>query len=469
MMEEQKAQRIETDSLGEVSVDTDALYGAQTVRAVENFPISGRGMPETFISVVAAIKHAAADTNRQLGLLPEPLAEWIKQAAEEINAGKWADQFPVDIFQTGSGTSTNMNVNEVIANRAIQLAGGEVGSKDPIHPNDHVNMGQSSNDVIPSAMHVSAAVQIDRWLLPELLRLAEVLEAKADEFDDVVKVGRTHLQDAVPVRLSQELRGYAAGLRNGIGRLEMAMATLEELAIGGTAVGTGLNTHPDFGQGVCTRLAEGFEIDFRPADNHFSAQSNLDAVVGTAGALKATALTLGKIAGDIRLLASGPRCGLGELKLPAIQPGSSIMPGKVNPVICESVIQVACQVVGNEAAITAGATGGVGAILELNMAMPMIAVNLLESIVLLTNVAEVFREKCIEGMSANVGRCDDLVEQSLAMCTPLAKAIGYDAAADIAKESYRTGKTVRQVALESKVLPADLLQELLDPRRQTGH
>jgi fumarate hydratase class II len=461
-------QRKERDSLGEVSVPAGALYGAQTARAIQNFPISGRAMPRVFISAVAAIKHAAAQTNGELGLLDGRRVEWIIAAAEEVMDGKWDDQFPVDVFQTGSGTSTNMNVNEVIANRAIQLAGGELGSKTPVHPNDHVNLGQSSNDVIPSAMHISASVEMHYWLLPELRRLADALAAKARQFDAVVKIGRTHLQDAVPIRLGQEFGGYAAAVDKSIERLIHDLSNLAELAIGGTAVGTGLNTHERFAAGVCRRLSEGFEIAFREAADHFAAQSILDTVAATAGDVKTAALTLGKIASDIRLLASGPRCGLGELVLPAIQPGSSIMPGKINPVICESVIQVACQILGIEAAISAGAMGGVGSIFELNMCMPMIAVNLLDSIALLSAAAEAFRTRCIDGLQANAARCSDLVEHSLAMCTVLAAQVGYDAAAEIAKTAFATGKTVRQVAMEKKVLPAEKLNELLDPMRQTG-
>ncbi|NLF31883.1 MAG: class II fumarate hydratase [Planctomycetes bacterium] len=460
--------RVESDSMGEVALPAEALYGAQTARAAANFPVSGRPMPPVFIKAVAAIKQAAAEVNGELGLLDERRVGWIATAAAEIIDDRWADQFPVDVFQTGSGTSTNMNVNEVIANRAIQLAGGAVGSRNPVHPNDHVNMGQSSNDVIPSALHVAAASEIRHWLLGELHDLARVLMERACDFDGIVKIGRTHLQDAVPVRLGQEFSGYATAVRRAIERLDRAADDLCELPIGGTAVGTGLNTHPQFASGVCSRLGEMFEMPFREASDHFAAQSNLDAVVAAAGALKGAALTLGKIASDIRLLASGPRCGIGELELPAIQPGSSIMPGKVNPVICESVVQVACQIVGCEAAVAAGATGGVGSILELNMAMPVIAVNLLDAIVLLANVAEVFRVKCLEGLKADARRCGELVERSLALCTALATAIGYDAAAAVAKEAYATGQTVRQVARARQVLPDAELDRLLDPRGQTG-
>ncbi len=467
-MTETNETRMEKDSLGEMPVPAEALYGAQTARAEANFPISGREMPPAFLSALAAIKHAAAEANGELGLLDAERVGWITSAAEEVIDGTLADHFPVDVFQTGSGTSTNMNMNEVISNRAIQLAGGVVGSKDPVHPNDHVNMGQSSNDVIPTAMHVAAATEIRHWLLPQLAELADTLAEKAGAFDDVVKIGRTHLQDAVPVRLGQEFAGYAAAVSDCMTRLERAVDELSDLPIGGTAVGTGLNTHPNFAAIVCQKLTEAYEVPFSETDNHFAAQSNPAVVAATGGTLKTTALVLGKIASDIRLLASGPRCGIGELAMPSIQPGSSIMPGKVNPVICESVIQVACQVVGCEAAIAAGATGGVGSILELNMAMPMMAVNLLDSIVLLTNVAEVFRTKCLDGLEANADRCGELVEQSLAMCTPLAAAIGYDAAADIAKEAYASGRTVREVALAMGVLEREEIERLLDARGQTG-
>jgi len=460
--------RMESDSMGEVAIAAEALYGAQTARAVANFPISGRPMPSVFIKAVAAIKHAAAEVNGELGLLDAERVAWIPAAAAEIVGDAWADQFPVDVFQTGSGTSTNMNVNEVIANRAIQLAGGTVGTREPVHPNDHVNLGQSSNDVIPTALHVAAASEIRHWLLGVLHDLARTLTEKAVALDGIVKIGRTHLQDAVPIRLGQEFGGYATAVRRAIERLDRAADDLCELPIGGTAVGTGLNTHPWFAAGVCAKLGEMFEMPFREASDHVAAQSHLDAVLAAAGALKGAALTLGKIASDIRLLASGPRCGLGELQLPAVQPGSSIMPGKVNPVICESVVQVACQVVGCEAAVAAGATGGVGSILELNVAMPVIAVNLLESIVLLANVAEAFGGKCLEHLTADADRCGELVEHSLAMCTALATAIGYDAAAAIAKEAFDSGRTVREVAREKKVLPEAELDRLLDPRGQTG-
>jgi len=361
-----------------------------------------------------------------------------------------------------------MTANEVIANRAIQLLGGVIGNTSLIHPNDHVNMGQSSNDVIPSALHVAAATAIHTDLVPALQALREALQAKAKEFDAVVKIGRTHLMDAVPIRLGQSFSGYAAQIDNVLNMLGRVVGGLCELAIGGTAVGTGLNAPKDFAAEVCRILSARAGLPFRETPNHFEAQGARDAALFASGVLKTVAIAMGKIASDIRLLGSGPRCGLAELRLPAVQPGSSIMPGKINPVICESVIQVACQVVGCDAAITAGATGGVGSILELNVAMPMIAFNLLTAIGLLANAARSFEAKCIRGLSADEGRCRQLVEQSLAMVTALAPKIGYDAAADIAKEAHAAGKTIRQICLEKGVLGEAELNDLLDARTQTG-
>jgi fumarate hydratase class II len=374
----------------------------------------------------------------------------------------------VDVFQTGSGTSTNMNANEVIANRAIQLLGGKVGDRKLVHPNDHVNMGQSSNDVIPTALHVSAAVAMQKELVPALQRLRETLRGKGDEFDNIVKIGRTHLMDAVPIRLGQEFSGYAAQIDNVLKMLEQVVTRLCELPIGGTAVGTGLNAPEGFAPDLCKILTDKTDLPFREAPNHFEAQGAKDSVVFASGVLRSVAIAMGKIASDIRLLGSGPRCGLGELLLPAVQPGSSIMPGKVNPVICESVIQVSCQVIGFDAAIAAGATGGVGSILELNVAMPMMAANLLNAIRLLGNAARVFEEKCIRNLKADEGRCRQYVEQSLAIVTALAPKIGYDAAAEIAKEAYQTGRTIREICTEKNILPREQLDELLDPQKQAG-
>jgi fumarate hydratase class II len=461
--------RIETDSLGEMHVPAAALYGAQTARAIENFPISGWPMPAELIRALGLVKQAAAMANAKALRMPEGVAAAVIAAAGEVAEGKLADQFPVDVFQTGSGTSTNMNANEVIANRAIQLLHGKVGDKKLVHPNDHVNMGQSSNDVIPTAIHVAAAVAIRNRLLPALKELGAELAAKAVELDSVVKIGRTHLMDAVPIRLGQEFSGYAAQVELATRRVAQAQEGLHALAIGGTAVGTGLNAPKNFARDVCAILAQKTGVPLAEAGNHFAAQGSMDAAVAASGALKGAALAMGKIASDLRLLASGPRCGLGEIVLPAIQPGSSIMPGKVNPVLCESVIQVACQVVGCDAAICAGAAGGVGGILELNVAMPLIASNLLTAIRLLSAVAETFARKCIRGLKANQERCRLLIEQSLAMVTVLAPRIGYDAAAKIAAQAYATGRTVREVCLANNVLPAGELEELLDARKQTGN
>jgi fumarate hydratase class II len=456
--------RIEKDSMGEMRVPGDALYGAQTQRAVENFPISNLRFPREFIRAMGLIKLSAARANMDLGQLDGKIGEAIVSAAQEVMDGKLDSQFVLDIFQTGSGTSTNMNANEVISNRAIQLLGGVVGSKKPVHPNDHVNMGQSSNDVIPTAMHVSALEAIERSLIPALRRLQLALEAKAKEFDPIVKIGRTHLQDATPVRLGQEFGGYARQVELGIRRLEKLRDTLGELPLGGTAVGTGINTDPAFPPKTIQHLSKITGIQFMEAKNHFEAQGGKDAIVEASGALKTIAVSLTKIANDIRWLGSGPRCGIGEIILPETQPGSSIMPGKVNPVIAESVLMVAAQVIGNDTAITIGGQAGV---FELNVMMPVMAHNLLESIRLLGSSANNFTDKCISGVAADEKRCNDMIEKSLAMCTALAPEIGYDQAAAIAKESYKTGKTVREIALEKKIIPADRLNEILDPMRMT--
>jgi fumarate hydratase, class II len=456
--------RVERDSMGEMQVPADALYGAQTQRAVENFPISNLRFSREFIRAMGLIKLAAARTNMDLGLLDKKIGESIVNAAQEVMDGKLDQHFVLDIFQTGSGTSTNMNANEVISNRAIQMLGGEVGSKTPVHPNDHVNMGQSSNDVIPTAMHVAALESIERSLIPALRKLQSSLEAKAREFDSIVKIGRTHLQDATPVRLGQEFGGYARQVELGVRRLEKLRDTLGELPLGGTAVGTGINTHPKFAATAIQYLSKISGLQFAEAKNHFEAQGGKDAIVEASGALKTIAASLTKIANDIRWLGSGPRCGIGEINVPETQPGSSIMPGKVNPVIAESLLMVAAQVIGNDAAITIGGQAGV---FELNVMMPVMTHNLLESIRILASSASNFADRCISGIAANVQRCNEMVEKSLAMCTALAPEIGYDQAAAIAKESYRTGKTVREIALEKKILPPDRLNEILDPMRMT--
>ncbi len=457
------ATRLERDTMGELAVPADAYYGVQTARAIENFPISFLRLPRAMIRALGLVKWAAARVNAELEFLDPKIAKAVQRAAQEVIDGQLDDQFPVDIFQTGSGTSSNMNVNEVIANRAAELLGGERGSK-LVHPNDHVNFGQSSNDVIPTAIHVAALEQIDKALIPALKRLYTALAAKTKEFDDVVKVGRTHLQDATPVRLGQEFSGYARQIELGIQRVERVRSSLGELALGGTAVGTGLNAHPEFAKRVIALLARETRCPLKEAKNHFEAQAAQDALVEASGALRTVAVSLMKIANDIRWLGSGPRCGLGEILLPETQPGSSIMPGKVNPVIAESVMMVAVQVMGNDTAIMVSGQAGN---FELLVMLPVIAHNLLQSIALLARAAENFAVRCVEGLRANPERCRAGIEQSLAMCTALAPEIGYEAAAEIAKEAYRTGKTVRQVALEKKVLPAERLAHLLDPWRMT--
>lgn len=455
--------RIERDTMGELAVPTEAYYGVQTARAIENFPISSLRMPRAVIRAMGTIKRAGATVNHSLGLLDKKTAEAIKQAATEVVDGKLDADFPVDIFQTGSGTSTNMNTNEVISNRATELLGGARGSK-LVHPNDHVNLGQSSNDVIPTAIHIAASEMMQQQLLPALNRLHKALKGKAKEFDKVVKIGRTHLQDATPVRLGQEFGGYARQIELGIQRVRQAQEALSEVALGGTAVGTGLNCHPKFSAKVMAIISKETGCSFKEAKNHFEAQSAQDSLVEASGHLRTLAVSLMKIANDIRWLGSGPRCGLGEINVPETQPGSSIMPGKVNPVIAESVTMVCAQVIGNDVTIT---IGGQAANFELIVMMPVMAYNLLQSIELLATVSNNFSAKCIEGIKANVERCKSLIEESLAMCTALAPEIGYEAAAKLAKEAYKSGKTVRQVAKEQKVLPDRRLVELLDPWRMT--
>lgn len=473
--------RIEKDSMGEMPVPSDVLYGASTQRAVLNFPISGRPVPEEIIRAYAMLKRAAARANESLGKLPGSKADAIDSACGQILAGLKdrggiARHFPIDIFQTGSGTSTNMNVNEVIANLVCLENDAPIGSSknadylagdSAVHPNDHANMGQSSNDTFPTAMHVAAAVAIHQKLLPAVRNLAEELEAKAKAWDDVMKIGRTHLADATPIRLGQEFSGYASQMRHAEDRLKRALHTLGELAIGGTAVGTGINTHPEFSHRVCERLSNATGITFREADNHFEANHAKDAYVEASGQLKTIAVSLTKIANDIRWLGSGPRCGIGELKIPAIQPGSSIMPGKVNPVICEAVMMVACQVVGNDAAIAMGGLGGVGSLIDLNVAMPVMASNMIDSINLLTGACETFNSRLLKNLEPDRERCEALIEGSLAMCTSLVPEIGYDASAKLAYDAYAQGKTVREVALEQGLVEAARLNELLDPRSMT--
>ena len=464
MVEQDRKFRIEIDTMGEVQVPADAYYGAQTQRAVDNFPVSGIRFPRVFIRALGLVKEYAAQVNADLGLLDPQLARPIMAAADEVAVGKMDEQFVVDIFQTGSGTSTNMNANEVIATRANELLTGKRDARKPVHPNDHVNMGQSSNDVIPSAIHIAALTSITEDLIPALEILYESLRKKSEAFDSIIKIGRTHLQDAVPIRLGQEFSGYAHQVKLGIKRVQTVRGSLSELALGGTALGTGLNTHREFAPRVIDLISQETGCQFREAENRFEAQAARDAAVETSGALKTVAVSLVKIANDIRWLSSGPRCGLGEINIPALQPGSSIMPGKVNPVIPESVIQVAAHVIGNDMAITIGGQGGN---FDLNVMLPVIAHNLLESIRILGSSAKIFAEKCINGITANEARCRAFIENSLAMCTALAPVIGYEKAAAIAREAHTTGKTVREVAMEEKVLPKAQLKELLDPLKMT--
>ncbi|HLZ36075.1 MAG TPA: class II fumarate hydratase [Nitrospira sp.] len=455
--------RIERDTMGELAVPADAYYGVQTARAIENFPISPLRMPRSIIRAMGMIKRAAASVNHSLGLLDKKPADAIKLAATEVVEGKLDEEFPVDIFQTGSGTSTNMNTNEVISNRATELLGGLRGSK-LVHPNDHVNLGQSSNDVIPTAIHIAASETIRLQLVPALTRLHKALDRKAREFDKIVKIGRTHLQDATPVRLGQEFGGYARQIDLGIARMKRAQEALSEVALGGTAVGTGLNCHPKFPSKVMAIISKETGCSFKEAKNHFEAQSTQDSLVEASGELRTLAVSLMKIANDIRWLGSGPRCGLGEINLPETQPGSSIMPGKVNPVIAESVTMVCAQVIGNDVTVT---VGGQAANFELIVMLPVMAYNVLQSIELLATASNNFAAKCIEGIKANEERCKSLIEESLAMCTALAPEIGYEAAAKLAKDAYKSGKTVRETAREQKVLPEKRLTDLLDPWRMT--
>jgi fumarate hydratase class II len=455
--------RVERDSMGEVEVPRDALFGAQTRRALDNFPISGIRFPRRFIEALGAIKLEAANVNHELGGLDENLKEAIVAAAEEVVEGALDNQFVLDIFQTGSGTSTNMNANEVISNRAVQILGGELGSKDPVHPNDHVNRGQSSNDVIPTAIHLAALISLERDLLPALHKLRDALGDKSVEFDDVVKTGRTHLQDATPIRLGQEFLGYAGQIERSIGRVEKAREELAEVALGGTAVGTGVNTHPEFASRVCEKLAARFGVEIRETENHFQAQSAMDAAVFASGAIKTVAVSLLKIANDVRFLGAGPRANLAEIALPEVQPGSSIMPGKVNPVIAESAAMVSAQVIGNDATVAlAGQSGN----FELNVMLPVIAHNLLQSIELLASTADNFTDQLVVGLKAT-DRGPALVEQGLMLATALAPEIGYDKAADLSKEAYKTGKTIREVARERTELSEEELDRLLDARKMT--
>jgi fumarate hydratase class II len=455
--------RTERDSLGEMQVPADAYWGAQTQRAVENFPISGITFSRRFIRALGVVKKGAAQANRELGLVEEEKADAIVEAADEVIAGDHDDQFPVDVFQTGSGTSSNMNANEVIANRAAELLGEDIGDR-VVHPNDHVNYGQSSNDVIPTAMHVSALEAVEKDLLPALDTLREALEAKEEEFAGVVKTGRTHLQDATPVTLGQEFGGYRTQVEKGLARLDNVREHLSELALGGTAVGTGLNTHPEFPEKAAAYITEETGVEFREADDHFEAQAAHDAMSEAHGALRTVAGSLNKIANDLRLLASGPRNGLGEIEQPENQPGSSIMPGKINPVVAEAVNQVHKQVVGNDAAVSAGAAEGQ---IDLNLYKPVLAHNFLESAEMLSNAAETFGTKFVRKLEANEEVCEEQVERSMALATALNPTIGYDKASEVAKAALKEGKTVREVVLEKGYLTEEEADEVLDPEKMT--
>jgi len=452
--------RIEKDTMGEVKLPDDSYYGAQTQRAVENFQISSTKIPRSMIASIAMIKRSAAIVNHKLNFLDSKIKDAIVRSSDEVIQGKFDNQFVVDIYQTGSGTSSNMNANEVIANRACEILKGSRGDKTLVHPNDHVNFGQSSNDVIPTSIHIAVSMEITKRLIPELNELKKVLDKKSKEFDKIIKIGRTHLQDATPITLGQEFSGYVKMVDHSINRINSNLPFLYQLAQGGTAVGTGINTHKDFGRLIAKEISNITNLDFREADNHFEAQATQDSIVHLSGSLKTLSVSLYKIANDIRWLGSGPRSGLGELILPPVQPGSSIMPGKVNPVICESLIQITSQVIGYDSAIT---LGGLGGIFELNLMLPLIGSNILESINILSNGMKMFRLKLLNDLKANEEKCMGYIEDSLAMCTTLAPIIGYDKAAQIAKKAYQKNKTVREICLEENVLSKQELQNILDP------
>lgn len=451
--------------MGELDVPAAALWGASTQRAVLNFPVSGTTVDTRIVHAYGLIKWAAARANRELGIVEAEKTNLIEKAAEEVFNGEHDAHFVVDVFQTGSGTSTNMNANEVIANRCSQLAGTEVGSKSPVHPNDHVNQSQSSNDTFPTALHIAVAQALHNDLIPALEKLRDSLGSKADEFHDVLKIGRTHLMDATPVHLGQEFGGYARQTDLAVVRANKALKAIQELPLGGTAVGTGLNCHADFPKLAIAFIAQKTGLDFVQAENHFEAQAAKDALVEVSGQLKTMATSLFKISNDLRWLASGPRCGIGEISLPETQPGSSIMPGKVNPVMIEAMMQVCAQVIGNDTAIT---WGGANGNFELNTMMPMMGQNLLNSIKLLTNASTILGEHCIDGITANEDRCAELIEWSMSMVTSLAPIIGYETAAKIAKRSFEEKKTVREICLEMEVLPIDELEKALDPASMTN-
>lgn len=458
--------REEHDSLGPVQVPDGVLYGAQTRRAELNFPISGWRLPRPFLAALARIKRAAAAVNRDLGTLDPKTADLIALAADEALRGKLDDSFPLDVFQTGSATSANMNMNEVLANRAIQIAGGRVGSKSPVHPHDHVNLGQSSNDLAPTACHIAVVMETSERLLPALGELARELGGKSERFNNVVTIGRTHLQDAVPIRMGQVFRGFAGQTAGAAARMESARDRLFPLAFGGTAVGTGLNAPPGFAANVIAILAKETGQPFREATNHFAAQAAMDDIVNYAAALKTTAASLVKIANDIRFLASGPRCGLGELKLPSRQPGSSIMPGKVNPVLCEALMQAGAFAVAADAGVAYAAS--ILSNFELAAAWPYSAWQILEAIRIISAATALFAAKVVAGIEVDAGRCSELCERSLAMCTSLAPVIGHDKAAAMAAIASESGRTIRDVAGERSGLAPPELDALLDPERMTG-
>ena len=454
------ATRIEEDSLGEVEVPTDRYWGAQTARSLANFKIGDERMPRELIRALGVLKQAAAKSNAELGVLSQETGDLIARVAQEVIDGRLDDHFPLVIWQTGSGTQTNMNANEVIANRAIEVAGGEIGSKDPIHPNDHVNRGQSSNDTFPTAMHIAAAERIVHNLIPAMTHLREALSAKAAEFDSIVKIGRTHLMDAVPLNLGDEFSAWAHQLDKDIERVSGTLPDLYELALGGTAVGTGLNTHPQFAKRAAAEISEITNLPFVPAANFFEALSAHDAVVQASGTLKTTAVSLMKIANDIRLLGSGPRTGLAEIVLPANEPGSSIMPGKVNPTQCEALTMVAAQVMGNDVAVAIGGSGG---FLQLNVFKPVMIYNLLQSIRLLGDACRSFADNCVSGIEPNRDRIADLVDRSLMLVTALNPKIGYDNAAKVAKKAHAEGITLKQAAVALGLLTAEEFDELVRP------
>ena len=456
--------RKEKDSMGYVEVPDNAYYGAQTKRAYDNFTVSNTTLPIEIIYAITIIKRSAAIVNHSLGKLDPKVKDAIISASDEILSQKFNQQFIVDVFQTGSGTSTNMNVNEVIANRANEILGSKLGSNSPVHPNDHVNMGQSSNDVIPSAIHIAAKIAISKKLIPALTLISNEFDNKIKEFDSIIKIGRTHLQDATPIRLGQEFSGYGASILNGTSRLFKSISSITDIAQGGTAVGTGINTHPEFGSKIAYEISKYTDIEFKETPNHFEAQANQDAAVEVSSALKSIAVSISKVANDIRLMGTGPRCGLGELILPPVQPGSSIMPGKVNPVICESMLQVCAQIIANDLAITLGAQGGA---FELNVMLPLIANNLVQSINLLSNGIVMFNDKLLRNLKVDKEKCEDYIEKSLSMCTILVPVIGYDKTAQIAYEAYETGKTIRELLLDKNILSDMEVKKLLNPSKMT--